>query len=204
MSVFDDIGKAARKVGRAVDPTNRNSEVRQTGRAIDPFNPNSVVREAGRRIDPTNSENWGHDTDRPEVERALRQGDWMVTFGKEFSHSEYLELAAAAATSVATENPSPLLAYLEGFAYESYNELTQKAAQYAPQITQYISVDRILSILAHIITTGERHSLWNTDGIEAQMGVAVYHRGELVAGERVSTPNTFQPYIRIKNHRAVG
>jgi hypothetical protein len=167
-----------------------------------------------------------HWTSKWEVRKNLEAGGWRVAYGKELSHQEYLKLAAAIAAAAATQNPAPVTWYLEELFTESVHQMASSASRQFSGVLAGLDKRLIVQAL-HETMQGRAPRSINFDGIEVQIGLATYRRAEVVTyreprtertkislpfggwtwGVRVytaqvkrqiSTPNTHQPYIRVR------
>ena len=145
-----------------------------------------------------------HETNRPDVERSLAEGGWTVAYSKEFSHEEYLKLSAALAGDAVGGSGSVTGAYFANFARESLQRIISNAKAKAPQaastLARDLSVEKLLSAIRASFN-GKQVGL-SVAGMQLEVGRATYNRREClkVFGRKkcVSTPNTYQPYIRFK------
>jgi hypothetical protein len=145
-----------------------------------------------------------HETNRPDVERSLAEGGWIVAYSKEFSHDEYIKLSAALAGDALGGSGSVTSAYFANFARESLQRIISSAKAKAPQTAEALARDLTLEKLLSAIRTsfnGKQVGL-SVAGMRLEVGRATYNRREClkVFGRKkcVSTPNTYQPYIRFK------
>ena len=81
-----------------------------------------------------------HKTNRPEVEQSLASGGWTVIYSKEFSHAEYMKLAAAIAADVVVSKGGATSVYFEGSAVDSLQKSFREQKQ-KPRKWQILSVE---------------------------------------------------------------
>jgi hypothetical protein len=145
------------------------------------------------------------ETTKSDVQGSLRDGWDKVVYGKELDHAEYLKILAAAAASVATENPTPLTGYAKDFATQSLQSLGTA-----------LTTELVLTALAN------PDKIFTSGGMEISAGVATYHHKRVVGFEVpdrveidglkvtvrkrmewvvIDLPNTFQPYVRIRTKK---
>ena len=148
-----------------------------------------------------------HRTNRPEIESGLRDNDgggWIVLYSKEISHAEEAKLSVCIAADVIVSAGSCTSTYFSNFAQESLQNLLQEASTKAPSIINQIRSELTLNKILGAVKAsfnGSRVSL-SIAGMEFQVGRSTYNRAEctdLFGRERcISTPNTYQPYIRFR------
>jgi hypothetical protein len=148
-----------------------------------------------------------HETNRPDIERGLRDndgGNWIVIYSKELSQKEEAKLAVCIAADVTVSAGSCTNAYFSNFAKESLQKLLQETIEKAPaivdQVRRDLTRDKILGAIKSSFN-GKQVGL-TIAGMEFQVGRATYNRAEClkVFGEEICTPtpNTYQPYIRFR------
>ncbi len=153
-----------------------------------------------------------YETNKAEVRRGLSEndgGNWIVIYSKEFSHEEYEKLTAAIVTDVVTaggDDGAVTTAYFSNFAVESRNKVLQESAEKAPSITDQIrrelTLNKILSAVRASFKGGTVDL--SIGGMKFKVGNVFYNRAKctkgFVLGKKhcISTPNTYQPYIRFK------
>ncbi|HEY9907378.1 MAG TPA: hypothetical protein V6D18_07180 [Thermosynechococcaceae cyanobacterium] len=145
-----------------------------------------------------------HKTNRPEVEQSLASGGWTVIYSKEFSHAEYMKLAAAIAADVVVSKGGATSVYFEGFAVDSLQKVIQGAKAKAPKMADILrrelTVNKLLSAIRASFN-GKQVRL-SMAGTTLEVGRATYNRAECLKVFKrekcVSTPNTYQPYIRFR------
>jgi len=145
-----------------------------------------------------------HKTNRPDVEQSIADGGWTVIYSKEFSHAEYLKLAAAIAADVAVSKGGATSAYFENFASGSLEKVISGAAAKSPQMAnnlrRELTVSKLLSAIRASFN-GKQVGL-SIAGSTLEAGRATYNRAECVRWFKrekcVSMPNTYQPYIRFR------
>lgn len=145
-----------------------------------------------------------HVTNKRDIRESLEDG-WIVVYSEEFSHAEYLRLAAAIGADAAGGYGGFTSAYFETFIQRSLQRVVNEAERNAPGIARELinnlSVDRLTSAIGASFD-GRRIELSIT-GVRFQVGRATYNRQECldtgIFGTRcVDTPNTYQPYIRFQ------
>ncbi|MBV8611858.1 MAG: hypothetical protein JO034_31000, partial [Singulisphaera sp.] len=62
-------------------------------------------------------------TNRGDVENQVRQGGWAVAFGRELTETDLEEGAVAAGVSIFTDNPGPVLAWLDELISQSLAQM---------------------------------------------------------------------------------
>ena len=145
-----------------------------------------------------------HKTNKPEVQRDLENDGLIVIYSKEFSHAEYMKLAAVIAADVAVSKGGATTAYFESFAISSLEQIISNAAKKAPSIVgslrKDLTVNKLLSAIRASFN-GKQVGL-SVAGVRLEVGRATYNRAEclkMLGREKcTSTPNTYQPYIRFR------
>lgn len=145
-----------------------------------------------------------HDTNKWERRANLENG-WMVFYSKEISHVEMLKIAAAIAADSTVSGGSATAAYFSNFAGESLVKLLSEAkSKSSKQTFEVLQRDLTPSKLLSAIRTSfnSKEVGLNLAGLDIRVGRETYNRSEClkVFGRKkcVSTPNTYEPYIRIK------
>lgn len=147
-----------------------------------------------------------HKTNKPEVQRDLEDDGLTVIYSKEFSHAEYVKLAAAIAADAAVSKGGATTAYFESFAISSLQQIISDAAKKSPAIAEdlrkNLTVKKILSGIQASLSFNGRQVEVSAGGIKLQVGRATYNRAECLKVFKkekcTSTPNTYQPYIRFR------
>ncbi len=154
-----------------------------------------------------------HKTNRPEVEQSLANNGWTVVYSTEFSHAEYMKLAAVIATDVAVSKGGATSAYFKNFASGSLERVISGAAVKSPQMAtnlrRELTVNKLLSAIRASFN-GKQVGL-SIAGTTLEAGRATYNRAECLQvpaptwknpghtrEKCVSMPNTYQPYIRFR------
>jgi hypothetical protein len=163
--------------------------------------------------------NFGHVTNRSKLQAEL-EAKGIVIYGKEMDHAEYIKASKAAAESIVVENPEPLVKYFNELAEENvktFNQNAERAALKAPEIMkqkygsqllpivesrkQYTDPLFISNTLAAYVLRRETPKVpnlkVNLSELSIKVGVLTYHREEKFISERITTPNTHQPYFLI-------
>jgi hypothetical protein len=136
--------------------------------------------------------------------RANLENAWIVLYSKEISHEEELKIAAAIASDATVTRGGATYAYFLNFARESLAQLSKEAAKKSPAIAQTLQQNLTVEKLLQAIRTSFRSSeiRMNIAGLTIAVGKETYNRAECLkvfGKERCTpTPNTYQPYIRIK------
>ncbi|HZZ80222.1 MAG TPA: hypothetical protein VFE62_17035 [Gemmataceae bacterium] len=79
----------------------------------------------------------GFRTNRSDVENQVRQGGWAIAFGGELTEFDIAEGAVAAGVSIFTDNPGPVMAWLDQLISESLAQMGNSiAANFAPVARQ--------------------------------------------------------------------
>jgi hypothetical protein len=159
-------------------------------------------------------------------------GGWTVIYGKEFTHNDYLALGAALAADIYGGYGSATSAYLKQYADQTrqqiLSEITRRAPQLLPTLSNELSLMRLLSALKLSYDSNGRTIQIGSNGINIEVSYATYNRSECTerpgycaknaaglpfswkaAGIKcekyvptreacISTPNTYQPYIRFR------
>ncbi|BBC26063.1 hypothetical protein [Pseudanabaena sp. ABRG5-3] len=136
--------------------------------------------------------------------RANLENGWVVFYSKEISHAEELKIAAALIADATVSGGGATAAYFANFASESLSQLLSEARKKSPQTFQAfknnLTHKKLLSSIRTSFRSGEIKM--NIAGLTVAVGKETYNRAECLkvfGKERcTSTPNTFQPYIRIK------
>lgn len=163
----------------------------------------SVVAITGVAALP-NSASAYHKTNKWERRANLENG-WTVFYSKEISHAEELKIAGAIALDATVSGGGATATYFSNFARESLVQLSSEAAKKSPAVAQTLqkelTVQKLLSSIRASFS-GNEVSL-RIAGLSLAVGKVTYNRAECLkvfGKERcTSTPNTHQPYIRIKN-----
>jgi hypothetical protein len=145
-----------------------------------------------------------HDTNKWERRANLENG-WMVFYSQEISHVEMIKIAAAIAADSTFSGGSATTTYFGNFARESVVKLLSEAKSKASKQTFEVLQSTLTpsKLLSAIRTSfnGKEVGL-NLAGLDVRVGRETYNRAEClkVLGRKrcVSTPNTYEPYIRIK------
>ena len=136
--------------------------------------------------------------------RANLENGWMVLYSKEISHAEMLKIAAAITADSTVSGGGATTAYFGNFASESLEKLLGEAKRKSPQIFQVLKNNLTHSKLLSSIRSSfnGRELGLNLAGLDIRVGRETYNRAEClkVFGREkcTSTPNTYEPYIRIK------
>jgi hypothetical protein len=146
-----------------------------------------------------------HQTNKPEVKANLEKDGWIVTYSKEFSHDEYLKLAAAIVADVAVTKGGATTVYFSEFASDSLRQIIKEVQAKAPQaleaVQQGLTPEKLLSAIRTSFN-GDKVTL-SLGGVNLEVGRATYNRAEctkipLLGKKCITTPNTYQPYIRFQ------
>jgi len=120
-----------------------------------------------------------HETNKWQVRHELESHGWWVAYGEEIGTDEYFAFAAAFAASVATENPGPVLAYIQELVTTSIQTLaTNAASEFSTQILN-LSKQLIANAIDDALRTGRVTNI-ALEGIDLQIGLAKYWRREVV------------------------
>lgn len=112
----------------------------------------------------------GEDSNQKEVRAKIAKGGWHVYYGEKITEAEYAGISAAVAASVATENPAPVLKYLEDYVDRTVTKLKGKA----PELTATV----LRELVEKAITTkGGSAKLGKVD---VKFGIATYKRWQRV------------------------
>jgi len=155
--------------------------------------------------------------------RANLENGWVVFYSKEISHAEMLKIAAAIAADSTISGGGATTAYFGNFARESLTKLLNEAKSKSPQTFQVLKSNLTHSKLLSSIRgsfNGKEVGM-NLAGLDIRVGRETYNRAECVPAIKecahpsgwgipckkwittpekcVSTPNTYEPYIRIRN-----
>lgn len=154
--------------------------------------------------------------------RANLENGWVVFYSKEISHAEMLKIAAAIAADVTVSGGGATTAYFGNFARESLAKLLSQAKSKSPQTFQALKNNLTHSKLLSSIRgsfNGKEVGM-KLAGLDIRVGRETYNRAECVPAIKecahpsgwgvpckkwvttpekcVSTPNTYEPYIRIR------
>jgi|694.fasta_scaffold75453_6 hypothetical protein len=137
--------------------------------------------------------------------RADLENGWTVFYSKEISHEEQLKIAAAIALDATVSGGGATATYFSNFARESLVQLSGEAAKKSPAVAQTLqrelTVQKLLSSIRSSFSSNEVSM--NIAGLSLAVGKATYNRAECIKifkkEKCTPTPNTHQPYIRIKN-----
>lgn len=135
----------------------------------------------------------GHKTNKWEIRHNLEKDGWWVAYGKEIGYQEYAEFSGAVATSVATDNPGPAMAYLKGLVVESIRVLAENAGREFGDRLRGVAERELVAVFNDAMRHGRVRTI-RIPGAEVQLGMATYNRSE----SGVPLPNTFQPYMRMR------
>ena len=149
-----------------------------------------------------------HKTNRPDIERGLRENDgggWIVLYSKELSQEEETKLSAAIAADALGGSGGFTALYFEEFTRNSVLQVMSEARAKAPQIADTLQRELTVAKLSSAIKAsfnGSRVEL-SIAGTTLQVGRATYNRAECTRirfgkEDCLSTPNTYQPYIRFR------
>jgi hypothetical protein len=136
--------------------------------------------------------------------RANLENGWVVFYSKEIGHLEEAEIALAIIADSTVSYGGATTAYFSQFASDSLDQLLNEALQKSPQAFQALknnlTLKKLLSSIRASFKGGEVRM--NIAGLTLAVGKETYNRAECLkvfGKERCTdTPNTFQPYIRIK------
>jgi len=142
------------------------------------------------------------ETNRAEVQTRICGAGGTVVFGKELDHAEYLKIAGALATAIATETPAPVVAYFQEFAAESTRALATGLKQ-ALILMALRNPGKVFRDGKWEVTGGfATYEHWKAIGIEVPdrveikgFNVTVRKRMEWA---KVQLPNTHQPWVRLQ------
>ncbi len=105
-----------------------------------------------------------------EVRRSISNGGWHVFYGEKITEAEYAGVTVAWALAIATENPGPILAYME----EYVNRTVARIKRQLPDMAE----SAIRDLIERAITTeGGRVRL---PQIDVKFGIATYNRWERI------------------------
>lgn len=135
----------------------------------------------------------GHKTNKWEIRHNLEKDGWWVAYGKEIGYTEYYEFSQAISTSITTNNPTPTIAYLEHTIAEGATVLLRNAGREYANKLKKISHHELVHAINDAIQHGRTQTIHIHD-LQIQIGIATYNRSET----GVPLPNTFQPYIRMR------
>ena len=151
---------------------------------------------------PSNADAY-HKTNKWERRANLENG-WVVFYSKEISHGEMIKIAAAIAADSTVSGGGATTAYFGNFASQSLEKLLGEAKRKSPQIFQVLKNNLTHKKLLSSIrgSFNGRELGLNLAGLDIRVGRETYNRAECVKifkKERcTSTPNTYEPYIRIR------
>jgi hypothetical protein len=144
-----------------------------------------------------------------QVQAALREGGWQVAFGKEIDYAEYEKFCAAVALAIATDNPSPVLAYIQYLVAQTKVEIMRSLNAEARRTLANLEM-QIVAALDRAIKTGQITEI-RFGGMDVRIGIATYNHWKSVSGNypkidrrsitwehlenRIPLPNTHQPYV---------
>jgi hypothetical protein len=148
-----------------------------------------------------------HKTNKQEVRSSLESDGWIVVYSKEFDHDEYMKFAASTATGT-------VKVWLLDFAKESLRQLitntARKSQPVSDQIRKNFTAESLVPALKQSFN-GKQVELSPARGVRLQVGRATYNRAECARipaptwrdprrtlEKCVSTPNTYQPYVRFR------
>jgi hypothetical protein len=154
--------------------------------------------------------------------RANLENGWVVFYSKEISHVEMLKIAAAIAADATVSGGGATTAYFGNFARESLAKLLSQAKSKSPQTFEVLKNNLTHSKLLSSIRSsfnGKEVGM-KLAGLDIRVGRETYNRAECVPAIKecahpsgwgipckkwittpekcVSTPNTYEPYIRIR------
>ena len=169
---------------------------------------------------PSNADAY-HRTNKWERRANLENG-WVVFYSKEISHAEMLKIAAVIAADSTISGGGATTAYFGNFARESLTKLLNEAKSKSPQTFQVLKNNLTHSKLLSSIRgsfNGKEVGM-NLAGLDIRVGRETYNRAECIPAIKecahpsgwgircrkwvttpekcVSTPNTYEPYIRIR------
>lgn len=142
----------------------------------------------------------------------LRREYRAVILGKHIDHAEYVRFGSAIAASVATENPGPVLQYLQGVVAETKAELMQNGNSEAKRVARNFTKEMLAKLL-NSAYRGQRPQLYQFHGVKVKVGFVTYAHWKRIVTEypyisagrikwrkdenRVTLPNTHQIYVGI-------
>ncbi len=147
-----------------------------------------------------------------EQRQNLRRDFRAVIYGKHINHAEYLRFGSAIAASVATENPGPVLTYLQAVVAETKAELMRNGNTEAQRVARNFTKEMLARLLDSAYR-GNRPQLYQFHGVKVRVGFVTYAYWKRIVTEypylsagrikwrkdenRVSLPNTHQIYVGI-------
>jgi hypothetical protein len=147
-----------------------------------------------------------------EKRQDLRREYRAVILGKHINHVEYLRFGSAVAAAVATENPGPVLQYLQQFLAETKAELRRNGNREAQRVAQQLTNELMVRLLDSAYR-GRRPQLYEFHGVKVRVGLVTYSHYKKIVTEypyisagrvkwrkdenRISLPNTHQLYVGI-------
>ncbi|MBD2606688.1 hypothetical protein H6G81_19655 [Scytonema hofmannii FACHB-248] len=163
----------------------------------------SIIGIAGVVASP-NSASAYHKTNKWERRGNLENG-WTVFYSKEISHEEELKIAGVIALDATVSGGGATATYFSNFARESLAQLSREASKKSPAVAQTLqrelTVQKLLSSIRASFSGNEVNM--RIAGLSIAVGKETYNRAEClkVFGKPrcTSMPNTYQPYIRIRN-----
>lgn len=120
-----------------------------------------------------------HETNKWQIRHELESNGWWVAYGDEIGSEEYFEFAAAIAASVAAENPSPVIVFLNQLISRGLAVLATNAASQFGQQLANLSKQLILEAIDEAVREG-RVCQFALGGIDVQIGIAKYWRREIL------------------------
>lgn len=148
------------------------------------------------------------DQKRQDLRREFR----AVILGKHVDHAEYVRFGSAIAASIATENPGPVLEYLQTVLAETKRDLMRNGNAEARRVAQQFTRDMLARML-DAAYRGNRPQLYQFHGVKVRVGFVTYAHWKTIITEypylsagrikwrrdenRVTLPNTHQIYVGI-------
>ncbi len=160
--------------GKRLDPTNKNSDVRKgandLGRQIDQARRDAEAQarefdrrrlqaqqDLQRRFDEARRqvrEATTFSSNKAQVKASLHSNGWRVAFGKEIDHREEYNFYQAVSASIATDNPGPVMAYIEYIVIETKREILQNLEREGGSQARELEME-LVRALERAIKTGQ-------------------------------------------------
>ena len=124
-----------------------------------------------------NSYAFAEDSNQKEIRANIAKGGWNVYYGEKITEAEYVGISAATAVAVATENPAPVLKYLEDYVNRTVKKLKSKA----PEMTE----TALRQLVEKAITAKKGES--RVGKVDVKFGIATYKRWQRVVYDEPRT-----------------
>ena len=161
--------------------------------------------------------NFGHNTNRFDIERELRQNHQIVILGPEIDHDEYKQASAAAVSSYFSGGSTGLV-YLEDLAKRQYIGLLENSKKSIQEFVEsevddtkndlvtvvngFLEPTKLAQILHKVITTGRQPEIsLNAEISDFDPRIRIhwltFYRSEQLLSEEIPLPNTHKIAITI-------